>query len=68
MTVAILDVRPAARPEIIKPNGATINLVRLSPFESVPVGRRPLICRWRLAADGRLACTWEPDIGLVSHR
>jgi hypothetical protein len=65
MTAAILDVRLAARLGIVRPNGATINLVRMFGLDPLPVGRRPLICRWHVDADGRLVCTREPDIGLL---
>ena len=68
MTAAILAARPAALPGIVSPRSATTSLVRLFALDRLPVGRRPLICHWHLDAHGRLACTWEPDIGLVSHR
>jgi hypothetical protein len=68
MTAAILAVRPAARPGSVKPNTATTDLVRSLALDRLPVSRRPLICHWRLDAHGRLVCTWELDIGLVSHR
>jgi hypothetical protein len=65
MTAAILDVRPAA------PSGtvpATTDLVRLFALDRLPVRRPRLACHWRRDADGRLACTWEPDIALVPQR
>ena len=68
MTAAILAVRPAAFPGIVSPRSATTSLVRLCALDRLPVGRRPLICRWHLDAHGRLVCTWEPDIGTVWHR
>jgi hypothetical protein len=60
-----LAARPAALAGIVSPRSATTSLVRLFRLDRLPVGRRPLICHWHLDADGRLACTWEPDIGLV---
>ena len=64
---AILDIRPAAAPDIVSPKGATTDLVRLFALDRVAVERR-LICRWRRQTDGRLACLWEPDIVLIPQR
>ena len=64
MTTAILDFRPAARPDATSPEGATSELVRLFALDRPPAGRR-LVCHWRYDADGRLACHWEPDIVAV---
>ena len=38
-----------------------IDLVGLFGLDRLPADRR-LVCRWRRAGDGRLACFWEPDI------
>ena len=65
MTAAILAVRPAAPPGIVPSKGATGNLVRLFGLDRLPLRRQPLVCRWHRDADGRLSCTWEPDIGLL---
>jgi hypothetical protein len=65
MTAAILAVRPAAPPGIVPPNGATGDFVRLFGLDRLPLRRQPLVCRWHRDADGRLSCTWEPDIGLL---
>jgi hypothetical protein len=78
MTAAILEIRPAAPPGIVPPQGATTkgattkgattNLVRLFALDCLPAGRRTLVCHWRRDADGRLACTWEPDIVVIPNR
>jgi hypothetical protein len=65
MTAAILDVRPAAPSGVVP---ATTDLVRLFALDRLPVRRPRLACHWRRDADGRLACTWEPDIALVPQR
>jgi hypothetical protein len=69
MSAAILDVRPAAPLGTVPAQGATTtDLVRLFALDRLPVDRRRLACHWRRDADGRLACTWEPDIALVPQR
>ena len=68
MTTAILDLRPAARPGINRPDEGTRDLVRLFALDRVPKARRPLVCHWHRDADGRLVCIWEPDIPPVPHR
>jgi hypothetical protein len=68
MIAAILDVRPAARPGTVRARGATTDLVRLFALDRLPVHRQPLICRWHRGADGRLTCSWEPDIALFPQR
>jgi hypothetical protein len=65
MSAAILDVRPAAPLGTVP---ATTDLVRLFALGRLPIHRRRLACHWRREADGRLACTWEPDIALVPQR
>lgn len=66
MTAAILAVRPATVPGTVSPKGAT-DLVRLFALDR-PAPRRQLVCHWRRAGDGRLACSWEPDIVTVPKR
>ena len=68
MTAAILDVRPAALPGTVRARGATTDLVRLFALDRLPVRRPRLACHWRRDADGRLACSWEPDIALFAQR
>jgi hypothetical protein len=68
MTAAILDVRPAAALDSTQPKDATTNLVRLFALDSLPAGRRRLVCHWRREPDGRLACNWAPDIVLIPNR
>jgi hypothetical protein len=68
MTAAILDVRPAALPGTVPARGATTDLVRLFALDRLLVHRQRLVCRWHRGADGRLACSWEPDIALVALR
>jgi hypothetical protein len=63
----ILDIRPGAEPGDVQSNAAAIDLVRLFALDRLPRGRR-LVCRWRRQADGRLACTWEPDIVVIPQR
>jgi len=60
MTAAILNVRSAAAPGIVSHKG-TKDLVRLFALDRLPARRPRLVCRWHRDADGRLACTWEPD-------
>jgi hypothetical protein len=61
----ILDIRPAAIPGSVS-NGAA-DLVRLFSLDRLS-GERRLVCHWRRQLDGRLACSWEPDIVLVPQR
>jgi hypothetical protein len=63
----ILDIRPAAEPGAVQSTTAVIDLVRLFALDRLPTNRR-LVCRWRRRADGRLACTWEPDIVPLPQR
>jgi hypothetical protein len=63
----ILDIGPAAEPGVVQPTAAAIDLVRLFALDRLPTHRR-LVCHWRRQADGRLACTWEPDIVLIPQR
>ena len=62
MKTAILDIRPANVPGLDLRQGDAAELVRLFALDRLPA-RRPLACRWRVGADGRLAAIWEPDIG-----
>jgi hypothetical protein len=61
MTSAFLDVRSAAAPSAVSLKGTT-DLVRLFALDHLPVDRSRLVCRWHHGADGRLSCSWEPDI------
>jgi hypothetical protein len=63
----ILDIRPAAEPGDVQSTAAAIDLVRLFALDRLPRSRR-LACRWHRQADGRLACTWEPDIVVIPQR
>jgi hypothetical protein len=62
-----LDIRPAAEPGDVRTTAAAIDLVSLFVLDCPPRGRR-LVCRWRRQADGRLACSWEPDIVVIPQR
>jgi hypothetical protein len=61
MTAAFLNVRPAVAPDIVSPQD-TRDLVRLLALDRLQIDRPRLVCRWRVEADGRLSCIWEPDI------
>ena len=65
MTAAILNARSAAAPGIVSPGTVSLrgtkDLVRLFALDRLPDGRPRLVCRWHRDADGRLACSWEPD-------
>ncbi|MBV8165209.1 MAG: hypothetical protein JO021_00360 [Alphaproteobacteria bacterium] len=63
MTTAILEARLAAVPGAVAPAGAASDLVRLLALDRLPAARPTLVCRWHRDADGRLACSWEPDLG-----
>jgi hypothetical protein len=63
----IIDTRPAAEPGGVQSTAAGTDLVRLFALDRPPRGRR-LVCRWRRQADGRLACTWEPEIVVIPQR
>jgi hypothetical protein len=63
----ISNIRPAAEPGAAQSTAAATDLVRLFALDRLPRGRR-LACRWRRQADGRLACTWEPDIVVIPQR
>ena len=67
MKTAILDIRPANAPGRDLRQGDTAELVRLFALDRLPA-RRPLHCRWRVGADGRLAAIWDPDIGPALQR
>ena len=40
---------------------STIDLIALFGLDRRSAEQR-LVCRWHRAADGRIACHWEPDI------
>ena len=64
----ILDIRPAAEPGAVQSTTTVIDLVRLLALDAFPAARRQLVCHWHRAADGRLACTWKPDIVPIPQR
>ena len=68
MTAAFLNVRSAIAPGTVSGPGAidrgTTDFVRLFALDRLRADRRRLVCRWRQDADGRLSCSWEPDIVL----
>jgi hypothetical protein len=61
MASAIFNVRSAAAPGTASLKD-TKDLVRLFALDRLPAGRPRLVCRWHRDADGRLSCSWEPDI------
>lgn len=69
MTAAILDICRDVRPTTVRPND-DVTPIRVRPAViGGPVNaKRPVICRWRHDTKGRLACAWEPDIGLRLER
>jgi hypothetical protein len=66
MTSAFLNVRPAVGPNAVSCPGAidrgTTDFVHLFALDHLRADRQRLVCRWRQDADGRLSCSWEPDI------
>jgi hypothetical protein len=68
MNTAILDPRPAMARSTVSLNGAATNLVRLLALDRLPAGRRQLVGRWHRDKDGRLVCSWEPDMRFAPHR
>ena len=60
MNAAFLNVRSASMPSTVSPQGAR-DLVRLFALDRLRIRRLRLVCRWRVDADGRLSCLWEPD-------
>jgi hypothetical protein len=60
MTAAILNVHSATAPGAVSLKG-TKDLVRLFALDRLSDGRPRLVCLWHRDADGRLACSWEPD-------
>jgi hypothetical protein len=64
----ILATRSAAKPGSVSSNAAATDLARLFALDDPPAVRRQLVCHWRRDADGRLACSWEPDIAPIPHR
>ncbi len=61
---SILDIHP--EPGIVPTR--TPYLVRLVALDPSPARQRRLACKWRRQLDGRIACTWEPDIVLIPLR
>jgi hypothetical protein len=72
MTAAFLNVRSAAAPSAVSRPGAidrsTTDFVHLFALDRLRADRQRLVCRWRQDADGRLSCSWEPDIVLDWRR
>ena len=64
----ILDICPAAEPRVVQSTAAATDLERLFALDDLPAVGRPLVCHWHRDADGRLACSWEPDIALIPQR
>ena len=63
MNTAILVIHRNVRPTIIRPNDTAATRVgTVVPFR-LTNRRRRLACHWHRAADRRLTCTWEADIG-----
>jgi len=60
MLAAKLNVRPASLPGAVVPDETTLVI----PFaqKPMPASSRRLVCHWHRSGDGRLACTWAPDI------
>lgn len=69
MTAAFLNVRSAVAPNAVsRPDAidrATTDFVRLFALDRLRADRQRLVCRWHQDADGRLSCSWEPDIALT---
>ena len=61
MTSAFLNVRSAVAPSAVSLK-ITTDFVRLFALDRLRADRQRLVCRWRQDADGRLSCSWEPDI------
>jgi hypothetical protein len=64
----ILATGSAAKPGSVSSNAAATDLARLFALDDLPAVRRQLVCHWRRDADGRLTCSWEPDIAPIPHR
>jgi hypothetical protein len=61
MTAAVLDIRSAVAPRLVWLE-STRDFPRLVTRDGRRVDRPRLVCRWHRDADGRLSCSWEPDI------
>jgi len=66
MSVAILDLRPAAAPGITSTAGHREELLRRLGLDGLPAHRRRLLCHWQPDPQGRLVCRWEPETVLAS--
>jgi hypothetical protein len=62
------DIRPATALGVVQSTAAATDLVSLFALDDLRAIRRQLVCHWRRDADGRLACSWEPDIALIPQR
>jgi len=60
MNTAFLNIGPAVAPGTAVAKGAR-DFVHLLSLHAASIKRPRLICRWHCGADGRLACSWEPD-------
>lgn len=68
MSTAVLDIRPATWQGTVQSKAPTNDSVRLLTLDGFSDRHRPLICRWRRDAEGRLSCTWEPNFGPARSR
>ena len=66
MTAAFLELRTAVALRTVSHLCATEKgareCLRLAAFDHRQVDRPRLVCSWHRDADGRLSCSWEPDI------
>ena len=62
-----VDSRPSIAPGVLPLNAAAIDLISLFGLDRLSSDRR-LVCRWHREIDGRLACSWEPDISPIPQR
>ena len=60
MNTTILKFRAVARPSSIVRNAA--DLLELFALDRLPARRPRLVAHWHRRPDGRLTCTWEPDL------
>ena len=60
MNTTILKFRAATRPDSVVRNPS--NLVVLFALDRLPAQRPRLVAHWHRRPDGRLTCTWEPDL------
>ena len=58
---------PTIEPGAVPFTAAAIDLTTLFGLDRLSSDRR-LTCLWRRHIDGRLACSWEPDIVPIPQR